>query len=374
MMNITRNILIGLLVFVLSFNIVLAQTGDEVATVPAYDLEVPIGSTTTVYGLADYIGTVYAFGVGIVGVLATVMIMFGGWQWIFAGGNEKIIGSAKEYITSAIIGLVLALGSYLILFTINPQLVELTDLNVWKIIAPEIEEEYNFDTCSKDDEALNDNIPYRIVTRTGICGDSKIEIPSGQEKHPYQQYTRTEGSNLSSQELSALINEHKGNVSPAFMLAILEHESRFCSNIVSSAPACGTSQFIMSTAKIYDSQCGVTLPEDDEDACKYLLNNPDLGVCLQGKYLNHLHQASGGDEVKMSAGYNAGEGRWRDSENCPGLPEWQCEGDMGQAGLAEVTGYVAGVAARKNDICNAIGGTVGGPQEVEYDEAVFDMY
>jgi len=73
--------------------------------------------------LGEYIRDVYKFLVGIAGIAATIMIAAGGIVWLFSSGNSSRISQAKEMITGAIIGLVLALGSYLILFNINSNLV-----------------------------------------------------------------------------------------------------------------------------------------------------------------------------------------------------------------------------------------------------------
>ena len=51
------------------------------------------------------------------------MIVVGGFEYITAGGNESTVGRAKTRITQALLGILLILGSYLILNTINPDLV-----------------------------------------------------------------------------------------------------------------------------------------------------------------------------------------------------------------------------------------------------------
>lgn len=83
-----------------------------------------------------YIAGLYQFFVGVVGILAAVMILYGGIQWIVAAGNSSRIQSAKNVIFSAIIGLVIAFTSYLLLYLLNPNLVnydnllgELTDVS-----------------------------------------------------------------------------------------------------------------------------------------------------------------------------------------------------------------------------------------------------
>lgn len=88
-------------------------------------LEVGIGADFQVTGLADYIATAYAFMVGIVGVVATVMIMFNGLKWAGAAGNAEKVGEAKQGLISALVGLAIALISYTILNTLNPGLVDL---------------------------------------------------------------------------------------------------------------------------------------------------------------------------------------------------------------------------------------------------------
>jgi hypothetical protein len=68
----------------------------------------------------------YTYVVSIGGILATVMIIFGGIVYLTAGGNPGRIGEAKEYIGNALIGLVLLFTSYLLLQTLNPDLVKLS--------------------------------------------------------------------------------------------------------------------------------------------------------------------------------------------------------------------------------------------------------
>ncbi|EKD78473.1 MAG: hypothetical protein ACD_41C00344G0004 [uncultured bacterium] len=100
-----------------------------------YQLEQPFGGQDEITDLAEYIQLVYQFALGIVGIIAVVLIMFGGLRWIAAAGNESIIGEAKEIITSAITGLAIALLSYVILAFLNPQTLS-TDVGIFKIPIP----------------------------------------------------------------------------------------------------------------------------------------------------------------------------------------------------------------------------------------------
>ncbi len=69
----------------------------------------------------------YYFVVGISGFAAFVMLVWGGFEWLTSAGSPAKITEAKDKISSALIGLLLILASYLILQVINP---ELTTLNL----------------------------------------------------------------------------------------------------------------------------------------------------------------------------------------------------------------------------------------------------
>jgi len=80
--------------------------------------------------IADYIAAIYKYAIGIVGILAVVVMMFGGLVWIMSAGNTSRVGEARAWITASITGLVLVLASYTILYIINPNLVNLNFLSV----------------------------------------------------------------------------------------------------------------------------------------------------------------------------------------------------------------------------------------------------
>lgn len=75
--------------------------------------------------LARYIKAFYDYGLAIVGILAAIVLMAGGVLWLTSAGNDSKITQAKELIFGSIIGVVILFGSYIILNTINPDLLEL---------------------------------------------------------------------------------------------------------------------------------------------------------------------------------------------------------------------------------------------------------
>lgn len=68
-------------------------------------------------GSADLKQTVLniiTFVLGLLGLIAVIMILYGGFIWLTAGGNEDKVSSAKRIISSAIVGLVVILISWAI--------------------------------------------------------------------------------------------------------------------------------------------------------------------------------------------------------------------------------------------------------------------
>jgi len=51
---------------------------------------------------------------GLLGIVAVVIILLGGFKWMTAGGNEDKVGEAKKLIISGIIGLVIIMSAYAI--------------------------------------------------------------------------------------------------------------------------------------------------------------------------------------------------------------------------------------------------------------------
>ncbi len=67
-------------------------------------------------------------------ILATVFIAYGGFTLMTAGGNEKSVQSAKGIITSAVIGLLIALGAWLVINTIFGSLIMGSTTAPWNVV------------------------------------------------------------------------------------------------------------------------------------------------------------------------------------------------------------------------------------------------
>ncbi|MDO8430011.1 MAG: hypothetical protein Q7S73_01425 [bacterium] len=106
-------------------------------TVKPYELSVPIpcdpniagGACPTTATPAGYIARLYQFGLMIAGLVAFGSIIFGSVKYILSAGSITNQQDAKDQITQAILGLALLLGAYIVLYTINPDLVNLRNPN-----------------------------------------------------------------------------------------------------------------------------------------------------------------------------------------------------------------------------------------------------
>ena len=124
----------------------LSKPGQIKQQVSGYQLSVDIpcqpiagGQCPKITGPASYVARVYQFGLMVVGLLAFAGIIYGSIKYILSAGNMASLDDAKEQITQAIYGLLLLLGAFVILYTINPALVQLRNpevpiLNIDEII------------------------------------------------------------------------------------------------------------------------------------------------------------------------------------------------------------------------------------------------
>jgi len=93
------------------------------------DLEVPLpqiggeSAITKTPVLPDYVKYVFNFGIGIAGLIAFLMTVYGGFRYLTSAGNPSAMSDANSQIFAGLIGLIVILSSWLLLTTINPQLI-----------------------------------------------------------------------------------------------------------------------------------------------------------------------------------------------------------------------------------------------------------
>jgi hypothetical protein len=88
-----------------------------------------VNGTQSTVDIKTYIVYIFELAIAVAVFLAVVMITWGGFRYMTEESVTKK-GAAKEIIQNAVWGLLGALASYLILYTINPQLVNLNLISV----------------------------------------------------------------------------------------------------------------------------------------------------------------------------------------------------------------------------------------------------
>jgi len=94
------------------------------------EVEDALGKYIVIPFFGEYLAAIYKYGVVIASIIAVVMIINNGLKWIMSGGTPEKINDAKKRIMQSIVGLLLAVGSYALLFYINPELVKFVNLRI----------------------------------------------------------------------------------------------------------------------------------------------------------------------------------------------------------------------------------------------------
>ncbi len=286
--------------------------------------------------IGEYISSLYIFGVYAATIAASIVIMVGGFLWLTAGGNTAQIGSAKSYISGALLGLLLMLGSYTVLRLVNPNLVEFTALRI-----PVLQH------ISIRDYAIQ---LYSSGAAIGTCdGVTQLNNADGTAMPPgYQSYFNNAAAEF--------------GLDPIFLAAVAQQESTFRPDAHNPSGAYGVMQVMPKTASdIWNNNPSIPRPSDCSgyndpasgtytDACKRAIaNDPQMAIRMGAAYfktINGRMSSCGfeGNTTLMAAGYNAGPYR-RDI----------CNGDVPKIDQTEI--YVSKIKGYLKNLCALSGGT-----------------
>jgi hypothetical protein len=131
--------------------------------------QITINRKGTFVHLGEYVETVYQFSIATISVVAIIMILIAGLQWMASAGSPERISSAKKRIISALIGLLLAVFSFVILQTINPYLVRLRLPQIWAINQQGISTAFCSDLPSGTFVDRNESGSYTLKKNDGVC-------------------------------------------------------------------------------------------------------------------------------------------------------------------------------------------------------------
>ena len=126
-MHKNKQFIVTLFLLVFSVGTFFFVTETNAATGLQYTLleKIP-GAPAVTSDLPGYIEALYRVALIAVVLSAVVMLSIGGFMYLTSAGNTSALGTAKDVIFDAIVGLVIALVAYLILNVINPDLVNVS--------------------------------------------------------------------------------------------------------------------------------------------------------------------------------------------------------------------------------------------------------
>jgi hypothetical protein len=137
--------------------------------------------------IAEYIVRTYSFAVGAAGIVAVAVIVFGAIYYMVSSGSPDKQNDAKSYITSALWGVALLLGSYLILNTINPQLVEIDYPSGVETLTPQElteQQQLAFELCAPLLDSTSEEYCKRSMTVDNNIGPFICQTIAGDQNPP----------------------------------------------------------------------------------------------------------------------------------------------------------------------------------------------
>ncbi|HDQ23117.1 MAG TPA: hypothetical protein ENN28_04090 [Candidatus Uhrbacteria bacterium] len=168
--------------FVSLAQVSLAQQSDLILKLQQPFGELAREMKITSESIGEYIRAIYVFGSAAIIIFAIVAVMFGGIQWLTAGGNPQGISNAKNTIIKAMLGLFIAIFAVYLLETISPYTVTFKPIDV-EVIKPIICCQINsgYKILEKEECTQQKGTEADMVNcQTGTVCDRDGEVQCGQ--------------------------------------------------------------------------------------------------------------------------------------------------------------------------------------------------
>ena len=211
-----------------------------------------------------YLQSIINFGFAIIGILALFMLIIGAYQYLMAAGSGNA-SDAKDTITSALLGLVLGLTAWIILKTINPDLVNMNPI-----------------------KQIVGTLPAGTSGVSNVSGYGSVAV-SGTTKEKIAQY-------------DAIIKEAAQkypNVPEALIKAVIDQESQGKVDAVGPMTKYGQAKGLMQLIPGTASDMGVSDPFD-----------PQQNIMGGTRYLSQMISQYNGNIENGLGAYNAGPGNY----------------------------------------------------------------
>jgi hypothetical protein len=259
----------------------------------------------------------YDIAIGIGSVLAVIMIALYGFRYMTGEKSVHEISQLKTKIMNVVLGILLLLGIYVILNTINPNLLK---------VEPSIESLELLASQIDNDAYINSN---GIKITSGGGGEYD---PNGKDD--------VMRINKNINQYDALFKKYaqQHGVQCNLLKATMYRESGGNPSARSPVGAIGLMQFMPNTAKhVGFSPSDMLNPEKAiEAAAKYYSILSKVGC--NNKIRNNTCDAT--NPIYTTAAYNGGPGANKESDLCPGKTSWQCTINKGYAETRKYSGVV----------------------------------
>ncbi len=112
--------------------------------------------------LPEMVLAIYKFGIWTAGICGLLMMTVGGVMYMGSAGNNAAAESAKKIISDSLLGIIVALGAYLFIYVINPDLANIT-INFTKA---------TLDSSGKTSSSTGETVTGESTTKTTVSCSS----------------------------------------------------------------------------------------------------------------------------------------------------------------------------------------------------------
>jgi len=133
-----------ILLLIIFFGLAASVQADTKTIVPYLELE---GAKDPTAGIPQYIRYIFVFSLGLVGIIAFIAMLLAAIGYVTSVGNPQKAADAKDKIFSALLGMLILLGSYVLLNTINPDLLKFKETIVGEKVTIKVDVEKMDETC-----------------------------------------------------------------------------------------------------------------------------------------------------------------------------------------------------------------------------------
>lgn len=131
-------------------------------------------------GFPEYLRYIISFFIIAASVVAFGALVYGGFLWMTSAGEPLRLQKSKERIIASLVGLVIVLGSFFILNSIDPELVELREVRIEEVDdvrSPGIYLSLSGEFHDGDEEAIRENV-RRITSSERALGTLEGRVRS----------------------------------------------------------------------------------------------------------------------------------------------------------------------------------------------------